>query len=752
RDGIVIQFRDPEDGGSERVELVFEGASPEVGVEGLDQEPGLHHAYIGNDPAKWVRNVRTFERVRMVGLYEGIDVVLREEGGRLEYDVHVAPEADLSQVVVRVAGGGPLRIADDGCLVLETAMGPIWHSTSESWQEGKEGRKFLDVGYRLLGEDHFGFLALERDPFLPLVIDPELLWSTYWGGVPVTYYTAADIAEDAVVDPQGNVTIVGTVEGGQWLAELTPAAFQAPKVAADVFVAKFEQASGKLIYSTQIGSSASDLGKGVAVDATGRATVVGTAGQNADDFPTTPGSFDPTKSVLDNDVAFVLRLSPDGSELEYSTYLEGIGGSYGNAVAVASSGAAIAAGVAGSKDFPTTAGAYNTTGAVFVDAFVTRLDPTGSYLEWSTFLGGNGWDEPFKLALDADENVFAVGYTASSTFPTTPGSFQPQGTVPSWGYEAFVTQLAADGASLVWSTYLGGSDTELAYGVGLAADGDILVTGLTRSLNFPVTPGAFQKELGQGGGAYWQDGFLTRIDASGSSLVFSTYFGEPSSPYDTGYGVVVDASGVATLVGGGIVQTTPGAFPGMFGTFVSRFHPDGSRLFYSTQFGTSYNIDYARTAAASPAGLLTIGGQTFGAHPTTENATFPNPIGGGFDAYITTFIPLLDGVEVQGTASSSCLGPLQINATSQPLAGQPFSVYCSQATPDAKGVLLVRQGDGAAQVIQVQSDASGFVETSLGSLPPAGTKLRCRYRFRNTMACPGTTPVSSSSLLLVTVQ
>jgi hypothetical protein len=149
---------------------------------------------------------------------------------------------------------------------------------------------------------------------------------------------------------------------------------------------------------------------------------------------------------------------------------------------------------------------------------------------------------------------------------------------------------------------------------------------------------------------------------------------------------------------------------------------------------------------------LTIGGQAYGQVLTTPNAIFPNPIGGQFDAYITTFLPLLDGVEVQGTASSSCLGPLQINATTQPLAGQPFSVYCSQAPPDAKGVLFVRQSDGPTQGIQVESDANGFVETSLGNLPPAGTKLRCRYRFRNTVACPGLTPVSSSSLLLVTVQ
>jgi len=738
--GIVLQLPDPEDGAtSHRVTLHFEGASPSLAVEGRIREPGVHHAYLGNDPERWIRNVHSFHRVALTSLYPGIDLVLKEDGGHLKYDVHVAPHADLEQLVLRMEGGSDLAIEEDGGLVMDTPAGMLRHASARSWEVADEEPVPVEVRYRRIDDSRFGFEARDHDPSRPLVIDPELLWSTYWGGVG-TANSIGDKANDVAVDALGNVTVVGTVEGIGSL--MTPGAFQSPSVLDDIFVAKFRQSTGRLIYSARIGSSSMDDGKAVAVDDQGRATVVGWSGQGADDFPTTPGAFDPVTTGF-RDAGVVFRLSPLGDELEYSTFLESTNGVNVVSVDLADSGAAIVTGAAFSNDYPTTPGAFNTIGSSGEAGFVTRLDPTGSFLEWSTFLP---IARTADLQVDAQEDVYVTGI-AGLGYSVTAGAFQTQ---VNGSTEGFVTKMAADGASLIWSTYLGGEDVDFPLGLVALSTGDVIVVGTTESKGFPVTRGAFQETHGGS-----MDAFITRFDSTGFNLVYSTFLGGTADAL--GVGVDADASGVVTLAGrsGFDFPTTPGAFdtdPVLSDAFLTRLLPDGSGLLYSTFLGGN-SQETANSVATSPAGVLTVVGRTAsGDYPTTQNAVSPHFIGGQEDAFITTFIPLLQGVSLVGRSRPSCLGPLQLNATTMPVAGQPFGVYCSQAPPNAKGVLVVRD-DAGRTVYPVVSDPAGFVETPLGSLPSTpGAVLWCRFLFRNPPTCPGAGPFSSSNSLRIETQ
>src|SRR5439155_339443 len=283
-----------------------------------------------------------------------------------------------------------------------------------------------------------------------------------------------------------------------------------------------------LLYSTYLGGANAygldgdksygvfEGSSGVAVDTDRNAYVVGTTGST--DFPTTAGAFQtaPGGCCGSYDV-FVAKLNPNGSGLVYSTYLGGSGWDGGAAIAVDSAGNAYVTGYAGSTDFPTTRGAFQTTFGGGADAFVTKLNPSGSGLVYSTYLGGVGPDAGYGIAVDASGQAYVTGDSTSTDFPTTVGAFQ----TTSGGYaDVFVTKLNQSGSGLVYSTYLGGGSNEGGSGIAVDVAGDVYVTGQTYSTDFPTTMGAFRVTLGGSSNA-----FVTKLSPSGSGLVYSTYLG-----------------------------------------------------------------------------------------------------------------------------------------------------------------------------------------------------------------------------------
>jgi hypothetical protein len=336
----------------------------------------------------------------------------------------------------------------------------------------------------------------------------------------------------------------------------TAGAFQ-PALAGsfDAFVAKLDSTGSALLYSSYLGGSGQDRGNQIALDSGGNAYVAGfTVSTN---FPTTLGAFDTTFNGGGD--AFVTKLNPTGSGLTYSTYL---GGSVGlnatdsaQGIAVDAAGDAYVTGTAESTNFPTTAGAFQPAHAGGTDAFVTKLNPTGSGLIYSTYLGGNGFDQGFGIAIDSIANAYVSGGASSSNFPTTSGVFQP-------GYaggnrDVFMTKLNPTGSALVYSTYLGGSGDDFGLGIALDSSTNAYVTGGTASTNFP-TAGAFQPALA---GSF--DAFVTKLNATGSGLTYSTYLGGSGIEATGAARIALDPFSnayVTSSTASTNFPTTPGAF------------------------------------------------------------------------------------------------------------------------------------------------------------------------------------------------
>jgi hypothetical protein len=397
-----------------------------------------------------------------------------------------------------------------------------------------------------------------------------------------------------------------------------------------------------LFYSTYLGGSGKEQGGGggapIAVDSSGNAYVTGAT--TSSNFPTTSGAFQTTfaDGSPDGD-AFVTKLNPTGSGLVYSTYLGGSGSDDGHGIVVDSAGNAYVTGSTSSANFPTTPGAFQTTFGGSFDVFVTKLNPTGAGLVYSTYVGGSGDDEGSGIAVDATGSAYITGYTASP-FPTTPGAFQT--TFGGGSSDAFVTKLNPTGSGLVYSTYLGGSGNDVGKGIAVDATGSAYVTGYAAS-PFPTTPGAFQTIFG-GGSA---DVFVTRIDPTGSTLIYSTYLG--GSGDDVGLDLTADASGDAYVTGDTTstnFPTTPGVFQTTFGgthdAFVTKLSSTGSGLVYSTYLGGSGN-DRGFCIAVDSAGNAYVTGDTTSTDFPTVNAT-QSTIAGGSDAYVTTLNPTASGL------------------------------------------------------------------------------------------------------------
>jgi len=328
------------------------------------------------------------------------------------------------------------------------------------------------------------------------------LYSTYLGGGgPCSAPTCSDGGRGIAVDSLGNAYVTGNTHSTSF--PTTPGAFRSASPGGNnAFVTKLNPAgTAPLLYSTYLGGSGDDDGRGIAVDGVGDAYVTGIT--NSTDFPTTTGAFQTTNGGGFD--AYVTKLNPAGSAPVYSTYLGGSLTDFGQGIAVDAAGNAWVTGGTQSTNFPTSPGAFRTALAGGFDAFVAKLNPSGSApLVYSTFLGGSLNDAGFGVAIDGAGNAYAAGLTNSTDFPTTAGTIQA---TSGGSTDAFVTKLnPAGSAPLIYSTYLGGTSVDA--GEGIAVDGlaNAYVTGQTDSANFPTTAGVFQPASGGS-----PDAFVTKI-------------------------------------------------------------------------------------------------------------------------------------------------------------------------------------------------------------------------------------------------
>jgi Ca2+-binding RTX toxin-like protein len=464
---------------------------------------------------------QSFAQVRYQDAWPGVDASFRGTGESLRYDLFVRPGASVEDIAIRVAGATNARVARDGALVLGTRSGALRMTppAAYQWNDGRFDavRSRFTVDHRG-GIATVGFTMGRYDRTQPLVIDPTIVFSSLLGAV--NFYSRSHVA----VGPDGSAYLTGMTWFNDFPA--TPGALKEQsepgfngEIFADAFVAKIDPTASRIVWATYLGGNyQNDNGRDLVADPDGSLFVAGRT--DSDDFPTSLGAYDRSfnstgSAKLDGEGdAFVVHLNAAGNEILASTY---IGGKTRDTVfALARKGDDVyVAGETESSNFPVTPGAFDETYDTTVgtnDMFVAKLPEDLSALSYSTFLGGNGDDYLWDLAVDPAGSAYVVG-SSSASFPTTPGAFETNG-------DGFVTKLDPTGSSLAYSTRFGGSSVAGVQSIFVEADGSATVAGGTTSSDFATTPGANRTTFEPVDGV---DHFVSRLDPTGSSLVFSTF-------------------------------------------------------------------------------------------------------------------------------------------------------------------------------------------------------------------------------------
>lgn len=714
------------------VRMRFEGANPQAEMVGLEKLPGIVNYLLGEDPSKWRTNIPTYQKVGYKDVYSGIDLVYYGNQGQLEYDFIVAPGADPKQITLAFEGVETIDVDQQGDLVLTMLQPTDIVSGSAAtlrmhkpvvYQQDKSGHKHLLAGsYLLLASEpssqrptstapdpsytvHVAFQVASYDASRPLIIDPVLSWATYLGG---SGFDQATIG--IAVDQVGQVYVTGaTATPGSGFPGTASSLIQSTLGGnTDAFVAKLNAAGTALLYSTYLGGIGFDGGRGIAVDKAGNAYVAGGTSTPGSGFPGTGGSLIQATFGGGGSDAFVAKLNSTGTALLYATYLGTNDSDAGTGIAVDEAGNAYVTGFtrtnATTTPFPGTANSpiQGMPSGNFdaLDAFVTKLNAAGTALVYSTYLGGSGSDFGNAITVDQVGQTYVTGDTRSHDFPGT--SISPiQSQFGGTGGNTFVTKINAAGTGFIYSTYLGGSG---ASGRAIAVDqaGQAYVTGITGS-GFPGTISSpIQSTFGGN-----SDAFVSKINAAGTALLYSTYLGGPAS--EGGGAIAVDQVGQAYVTGyidlpGAGFPVTANSIQSTFGgdtdAFVAKLNAAGTALVFSTYLGGG-GEDFGMGIALDQTGNAYVTGYT-----TNPASDFPGTAGsliqstfggGGMDAFVAK-------ISDQPTNHPPVCSAAQAN---------PASLW----TPDQQFVPIVVMG-----VTDPESDAMTITVTSVTQDEPVNAK------------------------------
>ncbi len=695
--------------------------------EGLDPLPGKSNYLLGNDRAEWRTNVSNYAKVRYRNVYRGVDMVYYGNQRQLEYDLVVGAGADPSVIQLAFDGVQSMRIGPEGDLLLRVPGGEVRQHKPVVYQESDGLRQAVEGSYVRKGNRGIGFQLGKYDVSRPLVIDPRLNYSTFLGGPSIG--GTQDQAKAIAVDSSGNAYVTGWTAATDF--PVSKGAIQPLKgVGQNAFVTKLNSAGTGLVYSTYLGgSNSADEGRGIAVDSSGNAYVVGRT--NSANFPVTPTAF---QTVLPaGGGAFVTQLNAAGDGLLYSTYLGAIT-TLVTAIALDSAGNAYVTGYTQSATYPVTLGAFRTSffgisgfvsklnptasgraslvystflpGTIFAsgiavdssgnayvtgyanvpgiatpgafqtslggndDVVVTKLNATGSALVYSTYLGGSGSDRGTGIAVDGFGNAYVTGTTFSTNFPLTPGAFQT--TFPGVSGHVFVTKVNPTGDGLVYSTYLAGdggiSNTEEANGIAVDFAGNAYVTGVTNSISFPITPDGFKNTVPRA-----LKGFATKLSAAGDRLVYSTYLA--GSNQDIGFAIAVDALGNAYVAG----YSASADFPVTPGAFQTTGTPCCTGRAFVTEIAADTGVTLTQTG-------FTFQAVQGGGAPSPKTFRFFNSTSRALSFTVATST-LSGGGWLSASPSSGSIGPDQpvsINVSANQASLSPGDYY-GQVRIDAPG-------------------------------------------------------------------
>jgi uncharacterized protein (TIGR03437 family) len=582
--------------------------------EGIDRLPGCVN-YLGGPRA--VKGVTTYGRIRYRSLQPGIDLILRlDASAQLEYDWIVAPGADPARIRLGFKGASAMRIDQAGDLILDTGFGQL---TQRKPSVRQAGLGAVAAGFRLVGKRAVGFSVEHYNPAEPLVIDPVVVYALASGAgeidqPPIEGGTQTDSVAGIAADSTGNIYVTGLTYSPYFPGPTFgfPPPFERPP--AQGYVAKIAP-DGTFVYATlfdRLGTVS-----GPAVDASGAVYFTGFARGNISTAPVTMAAGKAcTLQPCGTSSVFVAKLDPTGTFLEYNAYLAGSGGDFGTAIAIDTQGSAYIAGSSSSTDFPLLNAFQSANRAPYGTAFVAKLNPSGTALLYSTYLGGSYGDGASGIAVDSSGNAYVSGFTGSADFPTTPGAFQQKPPAQPNNPQAFVTKFNSAGSSLVYSTLLGGTSADNANVMALDSSGNVFVT----SSGIAPTPGAFQTAPGPS---------ISKLNSSGSALVYSTAFGSTTQlnalALDSAGNVYITGSTLDGLPALNPVQSayapspcasytasgvTPIGFYECAAAFAAELNASGSQLIFSTYLN-GYSDVSGHAIAVDVQGNIFVGGSGF---------------------------------------------------------------------------------------------------------------------------------------------
>jgi Big-like domain-containing protein/carboxypeptidase family protein/IPT/TIG domain-containing protein/beta-propeller repeat-containing protein len=618
---------------SSPLKVSFVGANSQAHISGLEELPGKNNYFIGNDPRKWRTDVPTYGKVKYSEIYPGIDLIYYGKQQQLEFDFVIAPKADAGQIELRFDGIKGMRVDDNGDLVLRVAGGELRQHKPISYQESPAGRQPVSSRYVIVGKHRVAIRVGTYDKQRPLIIDPTLSYSTFIGG------TGGDEALGIALDSSNNIYVSG---GTTSLDFPTANAYQPTSQGGntdgypEIFIFKLNAAGTALIYSTYLGGSDSDHCSAPAIDSSGNVYLTGRT--YSLDFPLV-NPLQPIRGGGSTD-AFVTKIGSAGNSLIYSTYLGGSAPNNverGRVIKADLAGNAYVAGITNSSNFPTTPNCYQpnlSAPGVNDDVWITKINPTGTALIYSTYLGGSSSEDPVSLAINDAGNVYVGGSSGSANFPILNGAQTTYG----GGWDGFITKLNTTGTALEYSTFIGGNDFDVVAAIALDPAGNVYIAGATMSSNFP-TVNPFQSVFSGGSdifGNIYADAIAAKLNSTGSAFLYSTYIGGNQS--DSARAIAVDASGNAYLAGFSSSTNFPKVFPlqsavgGMTDVILVKLRPTGSSLAFSTYLGGTSN-DWANGVALDSDGNALLAGLSCSSNFPLVNPLFTS--NGTCDAIVT---------------------------------------------------------------------------------------------------------------------
>lgn len=605
------------------IKLSFVNANTSPQIMPFDRRQTSINYLLGHQSTSSYTDAPGWAGVRYLSLYPGIALEITGTPDQFQFRLvcHTDCAVGLQQMRLQIEGAESFHFRE-GQLILITPAGEITlplayvpHNASTSvnliphWENNT-------LSFTL-SEDNSSQLT-------PSVMPDQITslhYGTFLGG------TGNDGPFHSVVDDMGNIYVVGFTSSPDF--PTTPGTFDPTHNGSDdLFVLKINPTGTELIYATFLGGDENDVGYSIAVDDTGHAYVTGFT--RSTNFPTTPGAYDTTFNGQQD--AFIAKLNPPGNALAYATFLGGSEFDAGGHIVVDGMGYAYVTGTSFSTNFPVTPGVFDTTHNGNNDIFVARLDPAGSNLIYATYVGGEANEFTVSAALDATGNIYVGGQTGSSDFPTTPGAFDTSHNGGS--SDGFVFKLNSTGTALAYASFLGGSGADNVTRVAVDNSGHLYVTGETSSANFPTTIGAFDSTYNG-----MLDAFVVKFNPSGTDLVYATFLG--SSGSDSGWDIALNDAEHAHITGrtnSVNFPITPDAFDfthnGGYDVFIARLNFDGSDLLYGSFLGGS-NDDEGFSISLDKMGRAYITGLTGSSDfPTTPGAFDPTH-NGNLDGFLT---------------------------------------------------------------------------------------------------------------------